>query len=144
MGLVKALQPVAFLKLARDYDLVHQAWVLNTLAAALPWFEALCGMLLLGGIAVRGTALMLAAMLVPFTAMIVRRGLEMASLHHQALCLVKFDCGCGMGEVMVCHKLVENVLLFLLCLWLVCGGGKRFCLRFTLFSSDSSSGDSGR
>ena len=59
MGLNKALHPVDFLKLLRQYDFVQSSLLLNSMAAALPWFEVFCGLLLLLGVAVRGTALTL-------------------------------------------------------------------------------------
>src|SRR2546423_6560179 len=39
MGLQKALHPVEFLKLVRQYDALHSALALNLVASALPWFE---------------------------------------------------------------------------------------------------------
>src|SRR5438105_10241518 len=82
MGLSKALHivihgedvtegPVAFLKLVRQYDMVGNPLLLNLIGAMLPWFEVFCGLLLLAGVAVRGTALMLLAMLVPFTLLVL-------------------------------------------------------------------------
>ena len=79
LGLNKALHPVEFLKLVRQYDLVQSSLLLNSIAAALPWFEVFCGLLLLAGVAVRGTALMLVLMLVPFTVMVFRRALAIQS-----------------------------------------------------------------
>src|SRR5208283_151190 len=70
LGLNKALHPVEFLKLLRQYELVHSSLPLNSIAAALPWFEVFCGLLLLTGVAVRGTAVMLILMLVPFTILV--------------------------------------------------------------------------
>src|SRR3954447_18659474 len=67
MGLVKALDPVTFLKLLREYELVGNSVLLNSIASALPWFEVFCGVLLLTGVAVRGSALVLIGMLIPFT-----------------------------------------------------------------------------
>jgi uncharacterized membrane protein YphA (DoxX/SURF4 family) len=119
MGLSKALHPVEFLKLVRQYDLVHQHVLLNLIAAGLPWFEAFCGLLLLGGVAVRGAALLLVAMLVPFTLAVLRRALLIHGAGHLPFCAIKFDCGCGMGEVFICHKLVENSFWILLSVWLV-------------------------
>jgi hypothetical protein len=115
--------------------MVDTFWLLNSIAATLPWFEAFCGLLLLFGVAVRGAALMLIAMLVPFTAIVFRRALEIAAAdpEHKGFCAVKFDCGCGMGEVFICHKLVENTVLLLLSAWLLAGGGRRLCLCFSLF-----------
>ena len=39
-GLNKALHPVEFLKLARQYDLTQDPLLLNSIAAALPWSKA--------------------------------------------------------------------------------------------------------
>ena len=79
MGLSKALDPVDFLKLLRQYDLTQSFLLLNSMAAALPWFEVFCGLLLLAGVAVRGTALTLIAMLVPFTGLVLHRALLLQS-----------------------------------------------------------------
>ncbi len=137
MGLSKALHPEAFLNLVHQYDIVRQPLLLNSIAAALPWFEVFCGLLLFSGIAVRGAALMLAGMLVPFTVLVLKRALAIASAKQLAFCAVKFDCGCGMGEVFICHKLVENSLLFLLSLWLLLSGrGRPFSLRYSLFAKN--------
>ena len=136
MGLNKALpNPYHFLQLVDQYQMVSSTWLLNSIAAALPWFEVFCGLLLLFGIAVRGSALMLIAMLVPFTAIVFRRALEIAAAdpEHKGFCAVKFDCGCGGGEVLICHKLVENTVLLLLSAWLLTGAGRQLCLCFSLF-----------
>jgi hypothetical protein len=133
MGCSKALHPELFLKLLRQYDLTSQPVVLNSLAACLPWFEVFCGLVLLAGVAVRGTALLVVLMLVPFTAVVLHRALGVASLQHIALCAVRFDCGCGGGEVLICRKLVENAFLILLSLALVGGFGRPLSARFALF-----------
>jgi uncharacterized membrane protein YphA (DoxX/SURF4 family) len=133
MGLKKALHPEEFLKLLRQYDMVSAPFLLNSIAAALPWFEAFCGLLLLAGIAVRGTALMLVVMLVPFTLLVLKRALGIAAAQHLSFCLVKFDCGCGAGEVFICNKLVENCVLTLIAAWLIAGAGRKLSLRFNLF-----------
>lgn len=130
LGLNKALHPVEFLKLLRQYDLTQSPFLLNSIAAALPWFEVFCGVLLIAGIAVRGSALMLIAMLVPFTFVVFRRALAIKSTMDIAFCAVKFDCGCGTGEVFICHKLFENFLLVLLAAWLVSGKGRKLSLRY--------------
>ncbi len=135
MGLEKALHPVDFLKLLRQYDLGSEPILLNSLAGLLPWFEIFCGMLLCLGIAVRGVALVMLALLVPFTLLVLRRGLALASASHLALCAVKFDCGCGGGEVLLCRKLVENTALSLAALWLSMNSCHRFCVRHTLIAT---------
>src|SRR5438046_2466436 len=93
MGLSKALHPVEFLKLVRQYEMVSSPFLLNTIAAVLPWFEVVCGALLVAGVAVRGTALLLLGMLVPFTVIVLRRALAMAAERSLPFCAIKFDCG---------------------------------------------------
>jgi uncharacterized membrane protein YphA (DoxX/SURF4 family) len=134
MGLKKAMHPEEFLKLTRQYEMVHSPFLLNAIAAGLPWFEAFCGALLLAGIAVRGTALTLTAVLVPFTWLVWRRALALQAIRAIPFCAVKFDCGCGAGEVFICHKLAENFILILASCWLLSGCGRAFCARHALFS----------
>src|ERR1041385_2534260 len=97
LGLTKALHPVEFLKLVRQYEMVSSPVLLNSIAGALPWFEVFCGLLLVAGVAVRGSALISLLMLAPFTLVIFRRALAIADLQHIAFCAVRFDCGCGGG-----------------------------------------------
>ena len=134
MGLNKALHPVEFLKLVRQYDLVQSSLLLNSIAAILPWFEVFCGLLLLAGVAVRGTAVMLIVMLVPFTGLVFRRALAIQSALAIPFCAVKFDCGCGTGEVFICRKLLENFLFIVFSGWLLAGYGRKLCVRHTLMS----------
>jgi uncharacterized membrane protein YphA (DoxX/SURF4 family) len=134
MGMNKALHPVDFLKLVRQYDMVQNHVFLNLIAASLPWFEVFCGALLILGVAVRGSALMLVVMLVPFTALVFKRAW---AIHHLSLipfCAIRFDCGCGNGEVLICGKLVENTLLTLLSAWLVTQRKHLLCLRASVSS----------
>jgi uncharacterized membrane protein YphA (DoxX/SURF4 family) len=128
MGLAKALDPVAFLKLVREYDLMQFPLLLNSTAALLPWVEVFCGLLLLAGVGVRGGAMILGGMLVPFTAAVVARAWDIHLTQAIPFCAVKFDCGCGTGEVSICGKVVENSLLLLLALWLMAKPGRRFRL----------------
>ena len=130
MGLNKTLHPVEFLKLVRQYELVQNSTLLNAIAALLPWIEIFCGLLLVSGIAVRGTALTMFALLVPFTLAVANRAWGIHVLQSIPLCAVKFDCGCGAGEVLICRKVVENSALILLALWLTLRPSHRFCARF--------------
>jgi uncharacterized membrane protein YphA (DoxX/SURF4 family) len=132
VGLSKAFHPVDFLKLARQYEMVSSPLLLNSIAAALPWFEVCCGLLLLTGVAVRGTSVMLLAMLAPLTVLVVKRALGIQAALGIPFSAVKFDCGCGMGEVFICHKLIENGLLMVLSAWLLAGHGRRLCARYSL------------
>jgi uncharacterized membrane protein YphA (DoxX/SURF4 family) len=132
MGLNKALHSVEFLKLVRQYDVLHHPLGLNLVASALPWFEVFCGLLLVLGVAVRGTAMMLVAMLVPFTVLVLLRALDIYKTGGQAFCAIKFDCGCGAGEVFICRKLAENLLLAGFSVGLIVWPRNRFCLRYSL------------
>ncbi|PWU14673.1 MAG: hypothetical protein C5B50_16855 [Verrucomicrobia bacterium] len=136
MGLVKALNPGAFLELVREYHIVNNSLILNSIAAALPWFEVICGLLLVAGVAVRGTAVVTLGMLVPFTVTVLRRALTIASVQKLAFCAVKFDCGCGNGPQFICKKLVENSALILLSCWLIFSASRYFCAHFELFKRD--------
>ena len=135
MGLSKALDPEGFLKLVRQYQLVHNSFALNSVAAALPWFEVFCGLLLLAGVAVRGSALLLLMMLIPFTLIVLRRALAIAATQGLPFCAVKFDCGCGSGEVLICHKLVENTLLMVGSGWLLFTRRCQLCAKFSLLKT---------
>jgi uncharacterized membrane protein YphA (DoxX/SURF4 family) len=133
-GLEKALDPVAFLKLVRQYEIVHTPFLLNSAGSLLPWFEVFCGVILLAGIAVRGAALTVAAVLVPFTALVWHQALVLQAARGIPFCAVKFNCGCGTGEVFICAKLLENAGLILLALWLLTGRGRQWAWRYALFS----------
>ncbi len=138
LGGNKALHPVEFLKLVRQYDLVQNHVLLDFIAAVLPWFEVFCGLLLLVGVAVRGTALVCVGMLAPFTWMVFRRALALKAAGGIPFCAVKFDCGCGSGEEYICGKLLQNGVLILLALWLVAGQGRKLALRYGLMRSNTS------
>jgi uncharacterized membrane protein YphA (DoxX/SURF4 family) len=129
MGLNKVLHPVEFLKLVRQYDAIHNSFFLNFIASTLPWFEIFCGVLLVGGIAVRGTAVMLVAMLIPFTVLVYLRALKVGETGAIPFCAIKFDCGCGGGEVLICRKIGENILLVILSARLIFSRRDAFCLR---------------
>lgn len=132
MGLNKALHTVEFLKLVREYHMVDNYILLNLIATLLPWFEVFCGILLVAGVAVRGTALVLITMLVPFTLLVLIRALAIHAAKDIAFCSIKFDCGCGAGEVYICAKLVENTFLTLLSFWLLSGHGRPCSVRYEL------------
>ena len=140
LGLNKALHPIEFLKLVRQYDVLQHHLLLNLVVATLPWFEIFCGLLLLLGVAVRGAAVMLVAMLVPFTVAVLLRALAMQEAGGLPFCAIKFDCGCGAGEVLICRKLVENVLLIALSAALMFWRSHRLCLRHSAFKEIPATG----
>lgn len=131
-GMGKALQPVEFLQAVRLYDLGGHS-VLNGIAALLPWLEVFFGALLIAGVAVRGVALLLLGLLVPFTALIVQRALVLHAANGISFCAVRFDCGCGTGERFVCGKLAENLFLLVLAGALLGWSTDKWCARYSLF-----------
>ncbi len=135
MGLNKAMHPVDFLKVLRQYEMVEGHMALNLIAAALPWFEIFCGLLLLGGIAVRGAALTALLMLVPFTLIVLNRAAAIHAANAIPFCAIRFDCGCGAGEVVICYKLLENIGLIFLSTLVLAVRGNRWCLRHNWVSS---------
>jgi len=132
MGLNKAMHPAAFLELVRQYDMVQWYVLLNLIASFLPWFEVFCGLLLIAGVAVRGAALMLVLMLIPFTLIVIKRALAMQAASGVPFCTIKFDCGCGGGEVLICRKVLENSLLTLLSVALLFCRKGRLAIRHSL------------
>jgi len=131
-GLSKALQPVEFLQLVRPYDLVGHPIPLNIIASLLPWLEAFFGVLLIAGVAVRGVALLLIGLLLPFTVLVVQRALMLQGANGIQFCAVRFDCGCGTGERFVCGKMVENLFLLVLSGALLGWSTDKWCARYSL------------
>jgi uncharacterized membrane protein YphA (DoxX/SURF4 family) len=127
-GLVKALDPVEFLKLLRVYELTTEPMLLNLVAAGLPWFELFCGLLLVLGVGVRGSALLALLLLIPFTGLVWLRALDLQETTGLAFCAIRFDCGCGAGEVAICRKLLENGVLIGLGLCLLIGRRSRWAV----------------
>jgi uncharacterized membrane protein YphA (DoxX/SURF4 family) len=133
MGVSKAMHPVEFLKLVRQYDVLHHHLLLNFVGSSLPWFEIFCGLLLLLGVAVRGAAVIVLTMLVSFSLVVLLRALGIQETSGLPFCAIKFDCGCGGGEVLICRKLGENLFLIALSTALLFWNSERLCLRHTLF-----------
>lgn len=119
MGVAKVLDPVAFLKLLREYELLASPQPLNSVAALLPWFEIFCGILLVSGILARAAAAITAAMFLAFTIAILHRALAIHATADIPFCQIRFDCGCGSGIVLVCAKVPENLALLAIATWLV-------------------------
>ncbi len=122
LGMMKAMDPVAFLKTLNEYEIIQNYLALNFIAAVLPWFEILCGILLIAGIGVRGISLNLLILLTAFTSLVFLRALSLQSELRVGFCDIHFDCGCGTGRVWICGKLLENSALIGFATVLVCFG----------------------
>ena len=66
---------------------------------------------------------------------IVVRAIGIHGASDLAFCAIKFDCGCGGGDVLVCRKIVENAALLALCAVQIVALRQRFCLRHSLLRS---------
>ena len=131
MAWSKVVHPTDFMKLIREYHMVPESWpiVLNLIAAVLPWVEIMCGMLLIFGVALRGTSLMLLLMLIGFTIIVTLRAVGIHQTTGQPFCTIKFDCGCGAGEQYICAKIPENLGMCLLSIIILISRSRRWCLR---------------
>lgn len=135
MGWSKVMHASDFLVAVRQYQVIQTPLLLNLTAALLPWIEVFWGLCLLLGVAVRGTAVLSLGMLLFFNGLILQRALELQQAAGIAFCAVRFDCGCGAGEVWVCRKLVENGVLILMAAWVLISRRDRWCLRRELSPS---------
>jgi len=59
---------------------------------------------------------------------LISQSLDIHAAKPIAYCDVRFDCGCGTGEVYICRKLAENAALTLLALLASLSRSRRFCL----------------
>ena len=134
-GSVKALHPADFLKLLHEYNFASHPLVVNLVATTLPWAEVFCGGLLLLGVAVRGTALLLLLQLAVFTVAVTGRALAIQAAGGLPFCAIRFDCGCGVGEVNICGKILENGFLILLAAMLLVVRADKWALRHDMARS---------
>ena len=75
MGWEKGWDPVAFLKLLREYEMIPDGFyvIQNIISVVLPWIEVVCGVALILGVCIRGSALSLLLLLTFFTVLIIYR-----------------------------------------------------------------------
>lgn len=129
-GVVKASHPFDFMKMVREYHMVpdHPAIFLNLIGSVLPWLEIWCGLLLILGLAMRGSALLILTMLVGFTIAVTVRALNIHFTEGKPFCAIYFDCGCGTGVEWICGKIPKNLGMCLLSLIILFSKSRRFCL----------------
>lgn len=139
MAVDKAANPIDFLKLIREYQMVpeHPPIFLNLLAAVLPWIELLCGVLLIAGVALRGTSLLLMVMLIGFTIVVALRAWNIHVTEGIPYCAIEFDCGCGAGVEWICGKIPKNIGLTLLSAVVLFSKSRKLCVRGDLFRADA-------
>jgi len=131
----KLQDPVAFLKVVKQYEIVPVEWhvALNSIAVIVPWVELLGGAALLVGVGLRGTGAVMFLMLIAFSMAITMRTLQIMDTEGTLFMQVKFDCGCGTGEQIIWLKLLENTGLILLALLITLSKSRFLCLSRWIF-----------
>ena len=120
-SLDKIVDPSAFSGSVANYGLLP-SWMPTIIATILPWVELLCGFAVLFGVFLRGSSLLLSAMLAIFTLAVMSallRGLDIS-------------CGCFTQDPAAGHigwmKVVQNTSLIALTLFLYFSDTTKFTL----------------
>ncbi len=135
MGWEKGWDPVAFLKLLREYEMIPDGFyvIQNIISVVLPWIEVVCGVALILGVCIRGSALSLLLLLTFFTVLIIYRATMIHLSQGIPFWGIHFDCGCGGGDVHMYRKIPENLGLWILSWIALLSHSRRFCLASLLF-----------
>jgi len=114
-------KPGGFAEAIYNFRMMPHATI-NLMAIVMPWLELFCGILIIIGLFVRGSALLIGFMLLVFIAAIsfaLVRGLDIS-------------CGCFKvegGHTLALGLLVRDILMFLAAAVVVIFGGPSFSLR---------------
>ena len=104
-------KPLAFADEIHSYSIVDYGAPLYAMAIVLPWLELLCGLSLVAGVFVRGSALILLVLNAMFLVVIAKR--TVGIVHGGTPFFeVYFDCGCGFGATYAWKKLLEDAVYF--------------------------------
>jgi uncharacterized membrane protein YphA (DoxX/SURF4 family) len=120
-SLEKIQHPGEFAQAIYNYRMVPDA-LINIMAIVLPWLELICGILIIVGVFVRGSALLIGAMLAVFIVALssaLMRGLDIS-------------CGCFTlegGRSIASNTLVEDILLIICAGIVLLYGGKAFSFK---------------
>ncbi|MCK4236284.1 MAG: DoxX family membrane protein, partial [Candidatus Krumholzibacteria bacterium] len=113
-ALLKIGKPLLFADEIRMYRILDLGPLLYIVAIALPWIELFCGISLVIGVFIRGSALILLVLSVVFLVAVSIR--TAGVMYEESLPFLKvyFDCGCGFGETYAWKKLLEDSIFFLI------------------------------
>jgi putative oxidoreductase len=130
----KVGRPNAFADEIHSYGVVSYGPPLYIVAVVLPWLELICGISLVTGIFVRGSALILLGLNAMFLVVIAKKTVDFV---HGGTPFMKvyFDCGCGFGATFAWKKLLEDAVYFLVAASLLTAPLHRFTLSFKRRSS---------
>ncbi len=110
-GLQKIGKPLLFADEIRMYGILTGGPLLYIISILLPWVEIFCGLSLLSGIFMRGSALILAVFNLVFIFVIAYRSAMIIRNDGTPFLKIFFDCGCGFGPTYAWKKLIEDTLL---------------------------------
>lgn len=127
-------RPLLFADEIRAYGVVDDGAPLYVMAVVLPWFELLCGVALVTGVALRGAALILAGLNALFIVVIAYRAAVLVR-GGAPFFKVYFDCGCGFGATYAWKKLIEDAALLAVSLVLLLAPAHRYTIPFRRRSS---------
>jgi putative oxidoreductase len=127
-------RPLAFADEIHTYSIVDYGVPLYTMAVVLPWLELLCGLSLVTGVYLRGSALVLVALNAMFLVVVAKRTAAVVE-SGSPFAKVFFDCGCGFGATYAWKKLLEDTVFFVLSAVLLFAPAHRFVLSFGRRSS---------
>jgi putative oxidoreductase len=130
-GLQKIGRPLAFADEIRMYRILDVGPLLYTTAIALPWIELFCGISLVTGIFMRGSALMLLGLNAVFLVAVSVRTVGIMDEEGIGFAAVYFDCGCGFGATYAWKKLLEDTFFFLFSLVVLFVPEYRFVLNIS-------------
>ena len=122
-------KPLLFADEIHTYGVVGYGIPLYLMAVALPWLELICGLSLVTGVFVRGSALILLGLNAMFLIVITKRTIGFV---HEGTPFLKvyFDCGCGFGATFAWKKLLEDSVYLFLAMVLLFAPLHRFTISF--------------
>ena len=106
-------RPLAFADEIRMYRILDIGPPLYIMAITLPWIELLCGISLLAGPFMRGSALILLLLNAVFLVAVTSRTMGIMAEEGIEFSKVYFDCGCGFGATHAWKKLLEDLIFML-------------------------------
>ncbi len=124
-------KPLAFADEIRMYRILDIGPMLYIMAIALPWIELFCGLSLLTGVFMRGSALILFALNAVFLVAVSIRTVAIMGDEGIGFMSVYFDCGCGFGATHAWKKLLEDALFFLFSLVILLKPDYRYVLKIS-------------
>jgi uncharacterized membrane protein YphA (DoxX/SURF4 family) len=125
-ALQKIGKPLLFTDEIEMYGIIGPGPILYLAAIILPWLELMCGLALLTGVFLRGSALILAVMNLVFMVVITYRTAGIMAAEGTPLRQVYFDCGCGFGPTYAWKKLIEDAFLLAFSIVLLFSPSYRF------------------